>query len=524
MVTSLIFAMICLSLVVVTGYAGQVSLAQLTLAGVAGFLLGTLTTELGRPVPDRADPRGARRDGRRGGRRAAGDPGARTLLVAVVTLAMAYAIEAVWFRNSDYVPAEGKDIAGPTLLRARSPRSGRHRLSAARRSACSCSSSLVHRRVRCCQAAHEPARLARCSRYARTSGPPPARGSTSCASKIVAFAIGAFIAGLGGAMLGYKQGNVTFDSFDVLVGLGVFATVVPRRHHVGVRRDPRRAARRQRHRLLRIVAVAEPGRLVRRRSPASALVLTVVLNPEGIVGPAPRRTIDADADSGGPVGRRQPDAAASPPPVAAAPAARLADPEPPARVARRARRVRRRDRGRDRQLRRAPRARSSGSSARTARARRPCSTRSAGSPRRAGSVKLGGASSAACPRTGGSAPASAGRSKQIELYDDLTVARTSSPASRAANGDARPTTICTHARRCSSSTDLAERPAGELSQGRRQLVSIARGLSGTRGWCCSTNRPAGSTRPRANGSANGCARSATAASRSCSSTTTCTWC
>ena len=43
--------------------------------------------------------------------------------------------------------------------------------------------------------------------------------------KIVAFAIAAFIAGLGGAMLGYNQGNVTFDSFDVLVGLGVFATV-----------------------------------------------------------------------------------------------------------------------------------------------------------------------------------------------------------------------------------------------------------------------------------------------------------
>ena len=42
--------------------------------------------------------------------------------------------------------------------------------------------------------------------------------------KILAFAIAAFIAGLGGAMLGYKQGNLTFDPFDVLIGIGVFAT------------------------------------------------------------------------------------------------------------------------------------------------------------------------------------------------------------------------------------------------------------------------------------------------------------
>ena len=44
-------------------------------------------------------------------------------------------------------------------------------------------------------------------------------------TKIAAFAIAAFIAGIGGSLLGYKLGTVTFDSFDVLLGLGVFATV-----------------------------------------------------------------------------------------------------------------------------------------------------------------------------------------------------------------------------------------------------------------------------------------------------------
>jgi ABC-type branched-subunit amino acid transport system ATPase component len=43
-------------------------------------------------------------------------------------------------------------------------------------------------------------------------------------TKLAAFAIGAFIAGLGGALLAYKQTNVTFDSFDAVLGLSVFAT------------------------------------------------------------------------------------------------------------------------------------------------------------------------------------------------------------------------------------------------------------------------------------------------------------
>ena len=51
-----------------------------------------------------------------------------------------------------------------------------------------------------------------------------AAGINVAATKLVAFAIGAFLAGLGGALLAYKQGNVTFDSFTIFVGLGFFAT------------------------------------------------------------------------------------------------------------------------------------------------------------------------------------------------------------------------------------------------------------------------------------------------------------
>jgi sulfate-transporting ATPase len=42
--------------------------------------------------------------------------------------------------------------------------------------------------------------------------------------KLTGFAIGSFIAGLGGCLLAYKQTNVTFQAFNVFAGLGVFAT------------------------------------------------------------------------------------------------------------------------------------------------------------------------------------------------------------------------------------------------------------------------------------------------------------
>ena len=42
--------------------------------------------------------------------------------------------------------------------------------------------------------------------------------------KLIAFAIGSFIAGLGGSLIAYFQGNVTFDAFTTFVGLSLFAT------------------------------------------------------------------------------------------------------------------------------------------------------------------------------------------------------------------------------------------------------------------------------------------------------------
>ena len=64
-ITTIIFAILALSLVVVTGYAGQVSLAQLALAGVGGFMLSYLSVDWGVPFPIAPLLAACRRRGRR---------------------------------------------------------------------------------------------------------------------------------------------------------------------------------------------------------------------------------------------------------------------------------------------------------------------------------------------------------------------------------------------------------------------------------------------------------------------------
>ena len=105
--------------------------------------------------------------------------------------------------------------------------------------------------------------------------------------KLVAFAIAAFIAGLGGSMLGYFQGNVTFDAVHDARRPGAVRHRLRRRHHQRVRRHRRRDARRPAASWPRRLGdkPLHLGRLVRGASAAVGLVFTVIKNPEGIVGP-----------------------------------------------------------------------------------------------------------------------------------------------------------------------------------------------------------------------------------------------
>lgn len=222
LMTSFIVAVIALSLVVVTGYVGQISLAQLTLAGVAGFLLSTLGDSWGIPFPIAPvlAALGATVIGV-----AVGLPALRIrgLLVAVVTLTLAVALEAVWFRNDDLSGGSaGRNIPNPELFGVdlgigtgnAYPRPAFGLL---------CLAVLVG--VAVFVAWLRRSRLGSAMVAVRANERSAAAAGISVVRvKLAGFSIGAFIAGLGGCLLAYKQTNVTWDSFSALAGLALFST------------------------------------------------------------------------------------------------------------------------------------------------------------------------------------------------------------------------------------------------------------------------------------------------------------
>ena len=216
-----IAAVIGLSLVVVTGYAGQVSLAQLALAGTAAFSLSTLTEDWGVPFP--LAPLLAALVATAIGV-VVGLPALRTrgLTLGVVTLALAYAIEAVWFRNTDIVGTGGAHVEAPSLFgidlqigagRA-FPRIEFGLLCLAVLVAVALGVALLRR------SALGSAMLA----VRANERSAAAAGVNVVRIKVFAFAIASFIAGLGGCLLAYRRSSVTFDSFTAMGGLALLST------------------------------------------------------------------------------------------------------------------------------------------------------------------------------------------------------------------------------------------------------------------------------------------------------------
>jgi sulfate-transporting ATPase len=221
-ITSLIFGVISLSLVVVTGYCGQISLAQLTLAGVAGFLLSPLTDSWGVPFPI-APLLAALGAGVIGV--LVGLPALRIrgLLVGVVTLIFALTVEALWFRNNSFNGGvDGAQVANPELFGLDL---GVGTGAAYPRPAFGILCLLVLAATAGGVARLRTGRLGSAMLAVRANERSAAAAGISVVRvKIIGFAIGSFVAGLGGTLLAYKQTNVTFQSFSVFAGLTVFST------------------------------------------------------------------------------------------------------------------------------------------------------------------------------------------------------------------------------------------------------------------------------------------------------------
>ena len=220
-ISSIIFAVIALSQVVVTGYTGQVSLAQLTLAGVGAYSISVLNTHLGIPFPF-APLIGALFAMVIG--IVIGLPALRVrgLPLTVVTLALAVFLEAFWFRN----PQLNGGVAGAPVD---SPRlfgidlgigagEGYPRLAFA----LMCLAVLVAAALgvawlRRSRVGTDMLAVRANERSAAASGIDVPR------TKLAAFAIGAFLAGLAGSLMAYQQTLATPEPFTVFLGITLFA-------------------------------------------------------------------------------------------------------------------------------------------------------------------------------------------------------------------------------------------------------------------------------------------------------------
>ncbi len=220
----MITAVITLSLVVVTGYTGQISLAQLTFAGVSAYILSTFATSWGIPFPIApllsalvAAAAGV----------VIGIPALRVrgLMLGVVTLTFAAGVEAIWFNNNS-IDGGASGLAIPT------PRlfgmdlgigSGKDFPRPAFGILCLVVLVLVALGISFLRTSRLGSAMLAVRADERAAA---ASGINVVKVKLIGFAIAAFIAGLGGSLLAYQLGNVTFQDFDAFLGLVTFSVVV----------------------------------------------------------------------------------------------------------------------------------------------------------------------------------------------------------------------------------------------------------------------------------------------------------
>jgi branched-chain amino acid transport system permease protein len=213
--TSLVGILVCLSIVVLTGWSGQISLAQMAFAGVAGFSLSRLSVEVGIPFP--VAPLLAAALAAVVGV-AVGLPAlrARGVSLAVVTLAGSVVVQEVVFKNPVLTGGfGGSRVPPPSLpgvrLEPSGPGFGLLVLAVLLAAVVGLARLRGSRRGRELLAVRANERAAAAS------------GVDVTATRLRAFALSAFLAGVAGALLGYQQGQLSFGSFGPFVSLAYLA-------------------------------------------------------------------------------------------------------------------------------------------------------------------------------------------------------------------------------------------------------------------------------------------------------------
>jgi branched-subunit amino acid ABC-type transport system permease component len=218
LILSLIGGLIALSVVVVTGFVGQISLAQMAFAGIAGFFLSKFAHNLGIPFP-LAPLLAAGATAVVGV--AVGVPALRVrgVNLAIVTLAFAVAVDDILFKNLAWTGGVEGSIVPTTSIFGIDIGAGSDKgfgvLCLVVLVLCSAGVVLLRRS----DLGHRMLAVRANERAAAACGVDVER------VKLQAFAISAFLAGLGGCLLGYHDQTVSYQTFAAVTSLSLVVSV-----------------------------------------------------------------------------------------------------------------------------------------------------------------------------------------------------------------------------------------------------------------------------------------------------------
>jgi branched-chain amino acid transport system permease protein len=223
---SLVGMVICLSLVVLTGFVGQISLAQMTLAGVAGFTLSKLVTSANVPFP-LGPIVGALVAAAFGLITALPALRVRGVNLAVVTLAAAVAIENLVFRNPSWSGGlNGAKVGPPRLAGLKFGPNDLTKVGDGKLPDpffgifCLVVVILLALMIVNVRRSTTGRQFLAVRSNERAAA---AAGISVAGTKLLAFGLAAFVAGLGGALSGYRFGSVTPTTFGSLASLTFLA-------------------------------------------------------------------------------------------------------------------------------------------------------------------------------------------------------------------------------------------------------------------------------------------------------------
>lgn len=217
-IASLNAAVICLSIVVLTGFVGQISLAQMAYAGAAGFILSKFALDLGIPFPI-APILAAAFAALIGVLVGLPSLRVRGMNLAVVSLGLSVAVVEVWFKNPDWTGGyNGSPVPEPSIFGI-DLGTGNDRTIGAMSLVALALLAFSATALRRSPTGRQMLAVRANERAAAAAGVNPAT------TKLVAFALSGFVAGIGGCLIGYQQTTLSFSTFDVLVSLTFLALV-----------------------------------------------------------------------------------------------------------------------------------------------------------------------------------------------------------------------------------------------------------------------------------------------------------